>query len=120
MKVTDIHTHGIGGYDTRTTVEDHILRIAAMHGSYEVSAILLTIYPATIKLMRENMATVKEAMKRQDKGQKTSSGFALEGGKSGEQKQESEQETCKNCWPPSRGTFSEPFKVRRSECNDIP
>jgi N-acetylglucosamine-6-phosphate deacetylase len=69
MKVTDIHIHGIGGYDTRTTVEDHILRIAAMHGSYGVSEILLTIYPAAIKLMRENMAIVREAMKRQDGGE---------------------------------------------------
>jgi N-acetylglucosamine-6-phosphate deacetylase len=65
MKAVDIHTHGIGGYDTRTTVEDHILKIAEIHGSYGVSEILLTIYPATIRLMRENMAIVREAMKRQ-------------------------------------------------------
>ena len=92
MKVTDIHTHGIGGYDTRTTVEDHILKIAAMHGSYGVSEIFLTIYSATIKLMRENMAIVREAMKRQDRGQNTSPGFLLEGGKSREQMQESENQ----------------------------
>ena len=69
MKAIDIHTHGIGGYDTSTTVEDHILKIAAMHGSYGVSEILLTLYPATIKLMRENMAIIKGAMKRQDAAQ---------------------------------------------------
>jgi N-acetylglucosamine-6-phosphate deacetylase len=73
MKTTDIHTHGIGGYDTRTTVEDHILKIAAIHGSCGVSEILLTIYPATIKLMRENMALVREAMKRQAGGQQQAS-----------------------------------------------
>jgi N-acetylglucosamine-6-phosphate deacetylase len=66
MKVIDIHTHGIRGYDTRTTVEDQILTIAETHGSFGVSEILLTVYPATIRLMRENMAIVKEAMKRQD------------------------------------------------------
>jgi N-acetylglucosamine-6-phosphate deacetylase len=63
-----------------------------MHGSYGVSEILLTLYPATIKLMRENMAIVREAMRRQDRGQNTSSGFLLEGGKSGEQTQESESQ----------------------------
>jgi N-acetylglucosamine-6-phosphate deacetylase len=73
MKTIDIHVHGIGGYDTRTTVEDHILKIAEMHGSYGVSEILLTIYPATIKLMRENMAIVRGAMKQQDGGQQQAS-----------------------------------------------
>mgnify|MGYP001155942207 CR=1 FL=1 len=62
MKIIDIHTHGIGGYDTRTTVKEHILKIAEIHGSYGVSEIILTIYPATIKVIRENMMIVKKAM----------------------------------------------------------
>lgn len=65
MKIIDIHTHGIGGYDTRTADVEHILRIAELHGTKGVSAIILTIYPAPIKVMRENMAVIREAMKRQ-------------------------------------------------------
>lgn len=65
MKSIDIHTHGIGGYDTKTTNEDHILKIAEIHGSSGVSEIIPTIYPDTIKVMRENMASVKRAMEKQ-------------------------------------------------------
>ncbi len=65
MRVIDIHTHGIAGYDTRTTDAVHILRIAEIHGSQGVSEIIPTIYPAAIKVMRENMAVVKEAMRMQ-------------------------------------------------------
>ncbi len=68
QKIIDIHTHGIGGYDTRTTVEDHILRMAEIHGSQGVSGIIPTIYPATIKVMRENMATIKKAIELQKAG----------------------------------------------------
>ncbi|MDI6729574.1 MAG: hypothetical protein QMD44_11725, partial [Thermodesulfovibrionales bacterium] len=67
-KIIDIHTHGIGGYDTRTTVEEHILKIAEIHGSYGISEIIPTIYPATIKVMRENMATIKKAIELQMAG----------------------------------------------------
>ena len=66
MKTIDIHTHGIGGYDTRTADEDHILKIAEIHGSFGVSEILLTIYPSSITVMRENMETVRKAMELQD------------------------------------------------------
>lgn len=66
MKIIDIHTHGIGGYDTRTKSADDILKIAQIHGSFEVSEILLTIYPSSIKVMRENMEAVRKAMELQD------------------------------------------------------
>ena len=65
MKVVDIHIHGINGYDTRTTTEDHILKISEIHGSHGVSEIVPTIYPSTIKVMRENMQIVKKAMEYQ-------------------------------------------------------
>ncbi|MBI4653398.1 MAG: hypothetical protein HY752_00125 [Nitrospirae bacterium] len=64
-KVIDIHTHGIGGYDTKTITEAEILKIAETHGSYGVSEIILAVYPATIKAMRENMAVIKKAMEMQ-------------------------------------------------------
>jgi N-acetylglucosamine-6-phosphate deacetylase len=66
MKIIDIHTHGIGGYDTRTTAEGDILKIAEIQGSYGISEILLTIYPSIVKVMRENMDAVRKAMKLQD------------------------------------------------------
>ena len=83
MKVIDIHTHGIGGYDTRANLIEDILKIAEIHGSYGVSEILLTIYPAPIKAMRENMDTVKKAMEIQDSAvgtqQSKITGIHLEG-----------------------------------------
>jgi N-acetylglucosamine-6-phosphate deacetylase len=85
MRTIDIHTHGIGGYDTRTADIEHILKIAEIHGSYGVSEIIPTIYPATINVMRENMEVVKKAMelqKTEDRSQKTESriiGIHLEG-----------------------------------------
>jgi len=65
MRIIDIHTHGIGGYDTRTTRIDHILKIAKIQGSHGVSEILLTIYPTSIEIMRENLETVRKAMEKQ-------------------------------------------------------
>ncbi len=67
MNIFDIHTHGIAGYDTRTHNPDYILKIAEIHGSYGISKIILTIYPSSIKTMRENMETIKKALNRQKK-----------------------------------------------------
>ena len=68
MEIIDIHTHGIGGYDTRKATEEAILKMAEIHGSSGVSAILPTIYPDTIQVMRENMMIVKRAMETQESG----------------------------------------------------
>ena len=65
MRLIDIHTHGIGGYDTRATSPDDILRIAEIHGSHGVSEIILTIYPSPVKTMRRNMETVRKAIQFQ-------------------------------------------------------
>jgi N-acetylglucosamine-6-phosphate deacetylase len=65
MKVIDIHTHGIGGYDTRSGKEKDILKIAEIFGSQGISEIIPTIYSSSIKVMRENMMSVKKAMERQ-------------------------------------------------------
>jgi len=62
LNIIDIHTHGIGGYDTRGATPETILKIARLHGAHGVSAILPTIYPAPIEKMRADMAAVKEAM----------------------------------------------------------
>jgi N-acetylglucosamine-6-phosphate deacetylase len=66
MKIIDIHTHGIGGFDSKTTDEEDILKIAEMHGSLGISEIILSIYSSSIKVMRENMEIVRKAMKLQD------------------------------------------------------
>lgn len=68
MKIIDIHTHGIGGFDTRTVSEDDILKIAEMHGRCGVSEIIPTIYSSDIETMRENMLAVKKAMEKQGSG----------------------------------------------------
>ncbi len=65
MNIIDIHTHGIGGYDTRTTDEQNILKIAEIQASCGVSEIIPTIYPDTVEVMRENMFAVKKAMEIQ-------------------------------------------------------
>lgn len=65
MKTIDLHIHGIGGYDTGTTDVNHILKIAEIEEDAGVSEIVLTIYPAPINVMRENISTVKKAMEIQ-------------------------------------------------------
>lgn len=61
----DIHTHGIGKYDTRTGNPEHILQMAALHADEGTGAILPTIYPDSIDEMRKNMEAVRKAMEIQ-------------------------------------------------------
>ena len=68
MKIIDIHTHGIGGYDTKTTLTRDILEIARIQGSRGVSEILPTIYPGPLDEMRQNIAAVREAWRSQAAG----------------------------------------------------
>lgn len=70
----DIHTHGIGGYDTKTKVPAHISRIAEMHGASGVSEILLSIYPGPVDVMRQQMGIIRQAMERQDRGPRMEDG----------------------------------------------
>jgi N-acetylglucosamine-6-phosphate deacetylase len=65
MKITDIHTHGFGGYDTRTTTVENILKIAEIHGAFGVSQIILTVYPSSVPEMRGHMDTIRKAIKIQ-------------------------------------------------------
>src|SRR5512137_1785631 len=68
MNIIDIHTHGIGGFDTRSSTAEDILRIAEAHGALGVSEIVLSIYPAPIETMRQQMELVREAMEIQGHG----------------------------------------------------
>ncbi len=76
--IVDIHVHGAEKYDTRTRRQDDILQIAGIHGQRGTSAILPTVYPASIDLMRENMAAIRRAMAAQRDGA-TILGVHLEG-----------------------------------------
>jgi len=64
MNVIDIHTHGIGGFDTRTSHPEDILRMAEIQASLGVTAIIPAIYPDTIEIMRENMTAVNQKMQQ--------------------------------------------------------
>src|SRR4030065_1661927 len=65
MNIIDIHTHGIGGFDTRTSNPEDIIRMAEIQASLGVTDIVPAIYPDTIEIMRENMMAVKKAMEVQ-------------------------------------------------------
>lgn len=65
MNIIDIHTHGIAGFDTRTSNPEDILRMAEIQASCGVSAIVPTIYPDSIEVMRQNIMAVKMAMEMQ-------------------------------------------------------
>ncbi len=64
----DLHTHGIGNYDTKTNKPEDILKIAELHGRAGTAAILPTIYSGTTETMRRNMEAVKKAMEMQEAG----------------------------------------------------
>lgn len=61
----DLHTHGIGRYDTRTNKPENILRIAELHGKAGTRAIMPTVYAASLEKMRENIGAIKKAMEMQ-------------------------------------------------------
>lgn len=63
----DLHTHGVGRYDTRTALPDVILRIAELHYKKGIAAIVPTVYAAPIADMRENMEAIRMAMEIQSK-----------------------------------------------------
>jgi N-acetylglucosamine-6-phosphate deacetylase len=66
MKMIDIHTHGIGGFETVTSSKDEILKIAEIHGRHGVSEIIPAIYSSDMRTMRGNMLAVKSAIEIQN------------------------------------------------------
>lgn len=67
MKTIDVHTHGIGGYDTHADSTSSILKIAEIHGNSGVSEIILSIYPSELNKMRREMEIIKDAIEMQKK-----------------------------------------------------
>ena len=69
----DLHTHGIGSYDTRTADPRDILKMADLYGRAGTAAFVPTIYPGPLEEMRDNMEAVRKAMvvqKAKGKGQR--------------------------------------------------
>lgn len=65
----DLHTHGIGRYDTLAGRPDHILKMAELHAAAGTAAILPTIYSGPLEQMRRNMEAVRQAMELQKKSE---------------------------------------------------
>jgi N-acetylglucosamine-6-phosphate deacetylase len=68
MPIIDIHTHGIGGYDTKGATSEDVLQIAEIHGSHGIDAIIPTVYSSAIDEMRADMEAVKKSMEIQAAG----------------------------------------------------
>jgi N-acetylglucosamine-6-phosphate deacetylase len=80
--IIDLHTHGIGKYDTRSGSPEHIVRMAALHAKRGTGAILPTIYPDSIDVMRKNIEAVRKAIELRESNKGASAhllGVHLEG-----------------------------------------
>jgi len=75
----DLHTHGIGRYDTRTNEHEEILTMARVHAEAGTIAILPTIYSGCIHEMRNNLKAVSKAMEAQKKAGSRRSGAQILG-----------------------------------------
>lgn len=58
----DVHTHGIGGFDTKNSSPEDIIRIAQIQAENGVTGFLPTVYPRPISKMRKDMENIKKAM----------------------------------------------------------
>jgi N-acetylglucosamine-6-phosphate deacetylase len=65
MRIIDLHTHGIGGLDTRNAAPLQILKIAETQASHGISEIILSVYPGSIEAMRWHMMIIQKAIERQ-------------------------------------------------------
>src|ERR1700690_2240005 len=63
----DLHTHGIGKYDTRTNNASDILKVADLQGRAGTDALCFAIYPGTVDVMRQNIDAVRKAIELQKK-----------------------------------------------------
>jgi N-acetylglucosamine-6-phosphate deacetylase len=65
VAMIDLHLHGISGIDTRNTSVSEIIQIAQFEYQMGIAHIVLSLYPAQISSMRENLETIKQAMEIQ-------------------------------------------------------
>lgn len=65
MTYIDLHTHGLGGYDSRSKDPEEYLRLSEAMARHGTSAFLPTLFPAPVEEMRLVMKAVKRAMEMQ-------------------------------------------------------
>lgn len=65
MEIIDIHTHGLSGYDSRSSDAAHLMKIAELHGMRGTTQIVLSVYPAALPVMRASMSLIRQAMEAQ-------------------------------------------------------
>src|ERR1700690_2029113 len=63
----DLHTHGIGKYDTRTNNASDLLKVADLHGRAGTDALCFAIYAGPVDVMRQNIDAVRKAIELQKK-----------------------------------------------------
>lgn len=63
-ELVDLHIHGIEHKDTRSDKIDDIVQIAKYQKENEVTALVLSIYPNTIDIMRKQIGTIAEAAEK--------------------------------------------------------
>jgi N-acetylglucosamine-6-phosphate deacetylase len=65
MEIIDLHTHGLSGYDTRSSDAEHLLKIAELHGMRGTAQLVLSVYPAALPVMRASLSLIRQAMELQ-------------------------------------------------------
>jgi N-acetylglucosamine-6-phosphate deacetylase len=61
----DLHTHGLGKFDTKNTKTESIVKMAMLHAQAGTTTILPTIYPDSLDKMHSDMEAVRTAMAMQ-------------------------------------------------------
>lgn len=67
----DLHTHGLGRFDTRSADHRAILKMADLHARSGTVMILPTIYPGPVSAMREQIEAVRRAAEAQQQEGRT-------------------------------------------------
>jgi N-acetylglucosamine-6-phosphate deacetylase len=125
MPITDIHTHGIGDYDTKGATPEDILRIAEIHSSHGVDAIIPTVYSGPIDRMRLDIAAVKKAMEMQA-AEKSGARLEVQGSRLGKNSQINEstmdRTNTKNLEPSATAPEDRhrTLNIERCPCGDAP
>ncbi len=79
LELIDLHVHGLGKFDTTTSDVDEIIEIARAEKSNGVSGLVLSVYPDEVRVMREHLEVINQAMGRLKKDCADIIGVHLEG-----------------------------------------
>lgn len=78
-KLIDIHTHGLDGFSSRSSLPDDFRAISVLHANGGTASFLPTLYPAPLADMRRSMAACAEAMRNPDPDGAEIIGMNIEG-----------------------------------------